>query len=298
MTYVITGATGNTGKPLAHALLDAGKSVRIITRDAVKAQDLVAKGAELVLGSSTDADVLKAAFAGAQAVYFMIPPDASTADLRAYQRASAEAGAAALAANQVPYVVTLSSVGAHLSEGGGVVQGLYDMENIFDQLDGTNVLHLRPGYFMENLLGQVAGVKHQGAVAAPSPADLPIGMIATQDIAAYATQRLLDLDFSGTGNVQHLIGTTPISLGEITQLIAAALDKPGLPYYQVPFDGFRDFMLNVWGVGASYADSMIAFTESLNAGRITELADKDAISTPTSAEQFINTTFKYVYDLN
>lgn len=298
MTYVITGATGNTGKPLAHALLDAGKSVRIITRDAAKAQDLVDKGAELVLGSSTDPAVLLAAFAGAHAVYFMTPPDGSVADLTAYQTTAAEAGAAALRAHKVPYAVTLSSVGAHLETGGGVVQGLHNMEQIFNQLPDTHVLHLRPGYFMENLLGQVGGIKHQGAVAAPSPADQPIGMIATADIAAYAAQRLLALDWTGTGNVQHLSGPTDVSLGEVTNLIAAAIGKPGLPYYQVPLPAFRDFMVNVWGVGASYADRMVEFTESLNAGRIEELSKTQSHRTPTSAEQFINTTFKYVFNLN
>lgn len=295
MTYVITGATGNTGKPLAHALLDAGKSVRIISRDAAKAQELVDKGAELVLGSSTDPAILDAAFAGAQAVYFMVPPDASVPDLRASQQAAAEAGAAAIAAHGVPYVVTLSSVGAHLKSGGGVVQGLQIMESIFDQLQGTNVLHLRPGYFMENLLGQVGGIKHQGATAGPNPPDQPLPMIATQDIAAYAAERLLALDWQGTGNVQHLSGAADISMAEVTRLIGLAIDKPELPYYQVPLPAFRDFMLNVWGVGASYADAMIEFTESMSAGRIQELMATQTIHLPTTAEQFINRTFKYVY---
>ncbi len=34
--YVITGATGNTGKAIASALLAAGKKVRVISRDAKK----------------------------------------------------------------------------------------------------------------------------------------------------------------------------------------------------------------------------------------------------------------------
>lgn len=297
MTYVITGATGNTGKPLAHALLDAGKPVRIITRDAAKAQDLVDKGAELVLGASNDPAVLLSAFAGATAVYFMIPPDGSAPDLRAYQAAAAQAAAAALQANHVPYVVTLSSVGAHLPEGAGVVQGLQIMESTLNALTETHVLHLRPGYFMENLLGQVGGIKAQGAVAAPVPADKQLGMIATKDIAAYAAQRLLALDWSGTGNHQHLLGHGDTSYGEVTRLIGETIGRPDLPYYQVSPEDFHQFVTNVWGMSASYADNMVEFTHALNDGRIEEKARLDALRTPTTVQEFLATTFRYVYSL-
>ncbi len=37
--YVITGSTGNTGKPITIALLEAGKKVRVISRDAAKAKN-------------------------------------------------------------------------------------------------------------------------------------------------------------------------------------------------------------------------------------------------------------------
>ncbi len=54
--YVITGATGNTGKPITLALLEAGKKVRIISRSAEKAKELTDKGAELFVGETSNAD--------------------------------------------------------------------------------------------------------------------------------------------------------------------------------------------------------------------------------------------------
>jgi uncharacterized protein YbjT (DUF2867 family) len=297
MTYVITGATGNTGKPLAHALLDAGKSVRIITRDAAKAQDLVDKGAVLVLGSSTDPAVLNAAFAGATAVYFMIPPNGSAPDFRAYQAAAAQAAAEALQANRVPYAVTLSSVGAHLPEGAGVVQGLQIMESTLNALSETHVLHLRPGYFMENLLGQIGGIKAQGALAAAVNADKPFRMIATQDIAAYAAQRLLALDWSGTGNFQHLIGPGDVSYSEVTGLIGEAIGRSDLAFYQVSPADFHNFITNVWGASTNFADNMVEFTKALNDGRIEEKARLDALHAPTTIQEFLASTFRYVYSL-
>ncbi len=41
--FVITGATGNTGSVAAQTLLDAGKQVRVIVRNAAKAKDLAAR---------------------------------------------------------------------------------------------------------------------------------------------------------------------------------------------------------------------------------------------------------------
>ena len=60
--YVITGATGNTGKVIASTLLEAGKQVRIVSRDAEKAKELTNKGAELFQGRSDDVELLKKAF--------------------------------------------------------------------------------------------------------------------------------------------------------------------------------------------------------------------------------------------
>jgi uncharacterized protein YbjT (DUF2867 family) len=82
--YVIMGATGNTGKPLAMALLNAGKKVRIISRDAQKTKALTDKGAELFLGDSSNADFLTKAFTGATAAYVLIPPDWIAPDFYAY----------------------------------------------------------------------------------------------------------------------------------------------------------------------------------------------------------------------
>jgi uncharacterized protein YbjT (DUF2867 family) len=78
--YVITGATGNTGKIIASKLLEAGKKVRIVSRNAKKAKGLTDLGAELFIGETSDAEMLKKAFNGATAVYTMIPIDWQTTD--------------------------------------------------------------------------------------------------------------------------------------------------------------------------------------------------------------------------
>ncbi len=83
--YVITGATGNTGKVIASTLLEAGKQVRIVARDAKKAKELTDKGAELFKGSTDDVDLLKKVFDGATAVYAMLPMSMQAEDYTAFQ---------------------------------------------------------------------------------------------------------------------------------------------------------------------------------------------------------------------
>src|SRR5439155_19955319 len=72
--YVVTGATGNTGRVIAETLVAKGKKVRAIGRNAQHLQPLVEKGAEAFVGSVTEGSAIARAFQGAQAAYVLIPP--------------------------------------------------------------------------------------------------------------------------------------------------------------------------------------------------------------------------------
>ena len=123
--YVVTGATGNTGRLIAETLLAKGKKVRVMGRNAERLQSLVEKGAEAFVGSVTDGSAMMRAFQGAQAVYVLVPPDYATENFRAYQNEVGKAASSTIRQAGVPFVVNLSSVGAHLSQGAGPISGLY-----------------------------------------------------------------------------------------------------------------------------------------------------------------------------
>jgi uncharacterized protein YbjT (DUF2867 family) len=293
--YVISGATGNTGKPIAEALLKAGHKVRIISRDAEKAAALVAQGAEWINGSSTDRATLTHALEGATAAYLMIPPSPQAPDFAAYQAEATENIAQAIQSSGLKNAVTLSSLGAHMTSGAGVVQGLHHFENRLNQIQGLNVLHLRPTYFLENTLGQAGAVKGMGMMAGVLRGDLKMPMIATQDIANYATKRLQALDFSGN-SVQHLLGTQDITYDELAPIYGAAIGKPDLKYVQIPYEAFKDMMLKEWHASESFADKMIEFTQAANDGLIAEHNQRDAeTNTPTTPAEFAH-VFAQVYN--
>ena len=155
--YVVTGATGNSGHVVAGNLLAKGKKVRALGRSAERLQALAARGAEPFVCDLTDAAALAKAFAGAEGVYAMIPPNMAAQNYRAHQDQITDAYAAALAEAKVKHVVVRSSFGADKSEKTGPVVGLHDLEGKLNRIPGLNVAHLRAGYFMENTLARKSG---------------------------------------------------------------------------------------------------------------------------------------------
>ncbi len=294
--YVITGATGNTGKPIALSLLEAGKKVRIISRNAEKAKELTDKGAELFIGETSNAEFLKKALAGANALYAMIPMDWQTQNYTEHQLKHVNAIAEALQGSSVKYLVSLSSQGAHLEKNSGVVLGLNKMENIFNSIEGLNTLHLRPTYFMENTLGMVALIKQAGIMGSPIKSGLSFPVIATKDISSYASKRLLNLDFKGH-NIQNLLGAREVTYPEFAKVYGAAIGKNELNYVEFSPADFKNALLTQMGTSESIADNLNEFIQAMNEGKVMATATRDAESTtPTTIEEFAH-TFKYVYNL-
>ena len=174
--YVIAGATGNTGSVAAEKLLASGAKVRVIGRDARRLKRFSQKGAEAVVADMTDAAALEKALSGARAVYAVMPPNISAPDVRAYQELVTDSLAAAIRNNGVGYVVALSSTGADKTNGTGVVLGLHSLEKKLEAINGLNVLSLRCGHFMENLLTQIGVIQSMGFMAGPVRADVPLPM--------------------------------------------------------------------------------------------------------------------------
>ncbi len=283
--YVITGATGNTGKRISHALLDAGKQVRVVGRSAERMQEFADKGADVFVGDLNDQTAMGKAFNGASAAYVMVPPKYDAEDFRGYQNEVIESLANALEQSQVKHVVTLSSVGAEMPSGNGPVAGLYDMEQRLNKLDEIHILHLRPGYFMENTMMQIGTIKAMGFAGTPVKPDATFGMIATQDIAAYAIKRLLALDFTGHSH-QELQGNRDVSYGEITKLYGEKIGKPDLEYVQFPPDQALQGMMQA-GLSQSAAEMMVELGEGLNKGEVRPHEPRnDENTTPTTIEQF------------
>ncbi len=84
-----------------------------------------------------------------------MPPNLKSHDYRAYQNKIGEGIGAAIRDSGVKYVVNLSSLGADLPEGTGPIKGLSDQEQKLNKLERVNVPHLRPTFYMGNLLRNI-----------------------------------------------------------------------------------------------------------------------------------------------
>jgi uncharacterized protein YbjT (DUF2867 family) len=288
--YVITGATGNTGKIVAETLLAKGQKVRVIGRSAEKLQPFVAKGAEAFVGSVDDAAAMTRAFTGARAVYAMIPPSMTSKDYRADQERTSDALAAALEKAGVTYAVTLSSVGADKPAKTGPVVGLHNFEEKLNRIANLNVLHLRAGYFMENLLAQIGVIRSMGMAAGPLKGDLPVAMIAAREIGAFAAASLEKLDFSGK-QTRELLGQRDVTMREAASIIGRAIGKPGLTYTHAPAMMLKPAMVSM-GISSNVVDLLLEMSDALNSGHMVALEKRSAANTtPTSLETFAAEVF-------
>ena len=292
--YVITGATGNTGSVVANELLAKGQSVRVIGRNENRLRPFTEKGAEPFVADMTDEAGLRRAFNGAKAVYAMIPSDQSQQDVLAYQSRVRESIAAALEQTSVKHVVVLSSIGADKPEGTGPVVGLRRFEQRLNGIRGLNLLHLRPGYFMENTLAQVWPIQTVGFSAGPLNPDLKIPMIATQDIGAAAAHALLKLEFTGQ-QTRELLGQRDLSYTEVAGIIGRAIGKPDLEYRRIPDDQFRQSVTQM-GMSLNLANLLLEMCDALNSGNMRALEPRSPRNTtPTSYEEFVAEEFVSQY---
>jgi uncharacterized protein YbjT (DUF2867 family) len=268
MHYVITGGAGNISKPITEALLAAGHTVTVVGRTAANLQELVDKGAKAAIGNVHDIPFLTQAFAGADAVYVMNPPDFVTNDVKGTYGQVGENYAAAIKANKVPYVVHLSSIGAHLPSGAGPVSGLYRAEQALNRGTDAIILHLRPSYFYNNLFANLDLIKQAGIIGSNfSITDKKFPVVDPSDIAAVATDALLKLNFTGR-SVQYIVGDE-VSTDAIAAAIGKAIGKPDLQWVHFPNDQAFAGMRQA-GLGEDIARNYVEMGDALQSGLMTE----------------------------
>lgn len=224
MRIVVNTPTGNVGSVLTEHLLDAGAEVVVLARDPEKVAGFAARGASVKQGSLDDEAFVAQATEGADALFWVTPPDFTATDFRARQNQFGAIGAKAVRANGIARVVNVSSVGAHTSDGNGPVNGLHDVEELFDGT-GAGTLHLRAAFFFENFLMHLESIQGMGSIFMPISGSARVPMIATPDIARAAADRLLDGSWSGN-NVLGLHGPADLSFDEAAAALSDGIGKP------------------------------------------------------------------------
>ena len=283
--YTILGATGTIGRQLATLLLEKGQPVKAIGRSSPKMQMLIDSGAQAAMGDAANLDFLAEAFAGADTVFVMIPPNHTAVDFRAYQNEFGRTVARALIDSKVTHVVNLSSHGAHLSDYTGPIKGLHDQEQRLNAIEGLNILHLRPTYFMENFLMNIEMIKRKGINGGHIHSNLPFAMIATQDVAQVACEHMLARNFSGK-STRELLGPRDISMIEATRIIGEKIGIPDLKYIRFSRQDYIDGLVDA-GLSTDMAQLLTEMCAGINDGRFATGQKRTTETvTPTEFEVF------------
>ncbi|MGK4585410.1 SDR family oxidoreductase [Kitasatospora sp. HPMI-4] len=209
---VVTGATGNVGRPLTRALAEAGRQVTAVSRHAAAVPD----GVRHLAADLADPTGLEPALAGAEALFLLL-----SGDLHAAGASPADIIGQA-ATSGVRRVVLLSTQGVATRPFGATRIAMRAVEDVLRE-SGLEWAILRPGGFASNALWWAESVRDRRVVAAPF-GDVGVPIIDPADIAEVAAACLLEDQH--TGGVYELTGPEVITPRQQAEAIAAALGSP------------------------------------------------------------------------
>jgi uncharacterized protein YbjT (DUF2867 family) len=288
----VMGATGKVGSKVVAHLLENGQGVRCLARHFPNKE--LFKGAELVDGDANNVALLSQMMRGCQSVLTMIPEDFTVPQVRLYQNKLGEAIAEAIEEANITKVVHLSYLGAELPNKTGLLMGYHDQEERLNKITHADIIHLRPAYFMENLLATIPDILSSTQIFGALSAEVPVSMIATQDVAARVAFLLMAPHFEGR-ITEPLLGQRDLSMNEVAQVLGHAIKKTNLDYFELsPPEMTRKWKKS--GYSEDACDSMLEYFESLNNGSVTGTVQRSKLNTTaTSLENFAQTTFAEAY---
>lgn len=285
---VITAPTGAIGHQVLENVLDSGESVRVIARDPSRLPASVLERVDVVQGSHGDLDVVSKAFAGADAVFWLLPPDPRAESLDAAYLDFTRPACEAFVSQGVKRVVGVSALGRGVSSNAGHVTASQAMDDLI-AATGVGYRALEMPSFMDNFLEQVEPIKNQGVFFGPMSADRKFPACATRDIAAAAAALLLDDSWSGRDRVA-VLGPEDLSHNEMARIMSEVLGKP-VRYQQTPLDAFKSMMTGA-GMSEAMAQGMVDMARAKENGLDNAEPRTPRSSSPTTFRQWCEEVLK------
>jgi uncharacterized protein YbjT (DUF2867 family) len=269
MKITLTGSLGHIGKPLAESLVKNGHSVTVVSSNPDKQKEIQQLGAIAAIGSVEDADFLTKTFTGADAVYTMVPPTNffnPNLDLTAYTTGVVNSFIQAIQQSGVSRVVHLSSIGAHLEKGSGLIAAHHQAEVMISKLSDVDITFMRPVGFYYNLLGFIPAIKQQGVISANYGADEDLVWVSPIDIAAAVVD---ELEGPASHRKVRYVASDELTGHETASILGAAIGKPDLKWILVD-DAQRQQFLESVGLNRSIAAGLVEMFAAQHDGRLME----------------------------
>jgi len=249
MKIVVTGSLGNISKPLTKELVQKGHSVTVISSKAERQKDIEAIGAKAAIGTMEDAEFLTSTFKGTDVIYVMetigsfsrfLDPNidviASITQIgNNYKQAIEQSG--------VKHVVHLSSIGAHMSKGNGLLAFHHNVENILKQLPiEVSIKTMRPVGFYTGMFSFIETIKTQGSIIQNYGGDEKEPWVSPIDIASVISE---EIEKPFEGRTIRYITSDEVSPNEIAKTLGEAIGKPDLKWLEISDEQMMNGLLKV-----------------------------------------------------
>jgi uncharacterized protein YbjT (DUF2867 family) len=218
MTIAVVGATGNTGRAVVKELKALGQNPVCVVRNADKAREVLGADAKTAVAELTDRPALEQALAGAESVFVVTGHNPGMVEQQNNVLEAALKGGA-------KYLVRV---------GGGRAVAVADSESVVGRShaaieerlrdSGIKWVILRPGLFMQNVLGQAASIKTDSKMVLPFAKDLPVALTDVRDTGAVGARILID-PAPHAGKVYEFTGKLT-TYGQFAELLSQALGRP------------------------------------------------------------------------
>ncbi|HYY17042.1 MAG TPA: SDR family oxidoreductase [Gammaproteobacteria bacterium] len=273
---LITGATGRIGSATVQQLSTGGIRVRALVRSPERAASIAGPGVEIVRGELAQPHVLEAALHGVTRALLVSPLDPRQVALQGnFIEAAKRAGPV--------HIVKISGLGTALDS--PVRSGRWHAQTEAHlEASGLPFTHLRPLFFMQNLLRFAQAVAQTGEFAA-ALGEGKVAMIDVRDIAAVAVAALT-MD-GHTGKAYTITGPEALTYDDVAKKLSWVTGKP-VSYRDVPSAVVRQRLLET-GMPEWYVEVQMDFHAALREGGasiVTDTVESVTGKPPRSFEQF------------
>ncbi|HKV18320.1 MAG TPA: NAD(P)H-binding protein [Mycobacterium sp.] len=241
-TILVTGATGNVGRPLVDLLTAAGAQVRAVTRRPASVR--FPEAVEVVASAAAGMEGASAVFLNSRALGDDLLPTVELARRMGVTR-----------------LVALSAINADDDVARQPSRFRGDRNKEVEQYavdSGLEWVSLRPSVFATNFFGMWAPQIRAGEVVAGPYAAASTAPIIEGDISAVAARALLTDDL--LGRRIPLTGPQALTNAELVDVIGDVLGRP-LYYREVPARLVRERFMEV-GFSSQFADAYMGLLEA------------------------------------
>ena len=248
LNVLVYGATGSQAGTVPTQLLERGHQPYVLTRSAHKATHHAKAGAIVVEGDMADANRLRELSEGMDAVSLLIPFFANPAEVINYGRQAIDAAKAAgvnlLVWNTSGFILPVRT-------GNPSIDVRIDILDYL-QASGLPYIVLQPSVYLENLLGPWTApfIANENRVTYPTPSDMPISWIASDDVSALVVAALERPELAGAN--WPISGLENPDGPALARAFSEGLGR-SVDYYAMPPRDFGGILDQLFGPGAGAA---------------------------------------------